>query len=102
MVPFLYLAIKSLYWSKGATLSKFMWCSEESIKAIFYKKQEKNLRYKNLYRQMMDSLEDKEFPKLSQEVQRTIFFEFGSVEEHYKYRDAVKKAYPYRKVDENS
>ena len=32
MVPFLYLAIKSLYWSKGATLSKFMWCSEESIK----------------------------------------------------------------------
>lgn len=44
---------------------------------------------------LMDSLEDKEFPKLSQEVQRTIFFEFGSVEEHYKYRDAVKKAYPY-------
>ena len=51
---------------------------------------------------MMDSLEDKEFPKLSQEVQRTIFFEFGSVEKHYKYHDAVKKAYPYRKVDENS
>ena len=76
MVPFLYLAIKSLYWSKGATLSKFMWCSEESIKPYFIKVG-KNLRYKNLYRQMMDSLEDKEFPKLSQEVQRTIFFEFG-------------------------
>ena len=101
MVPFLYLAIKSLYWSKGATLSKFKWCSEESIKPYFIKAG-KNLRYKNLYRQMMDSLEDKEFPKLSQEVQRTIFFEFGSVEEHYKYHDAVKKAYPYRKVDENS
>lgn len=94
MVPFLYLAIKSLYWSKGATLSKFMWCSEESIKPYFIKAG-KNLRYKNLYRQMMDSLEDKEFPKLPQEVQRTIFFEFGSVEEHYKYRDAVKKAYPH-------
>lgn len=104
MVPFLYLAIKSLYWSKGATLSKFMWCSEESIKPYFIKAG-KNLRYKNLYRQMMDSLEDKEFPKLSQEVQRTIFFELGSVEEHYKYRDAVKKAYPYSHVplfqDEN-
>ena len=37
MVPFLYLAIKSLYWSKGATLSKFMWCSEESIKPYFIK-----------------------------------------------------------------
>ena len=56
MVPFLYLAIKSLYWSKGATLSKFMWCSEESIKPYFIKAG-KNLRYKNLYRQMMDSLE---------------------------------------------
>ena len=78
-----------------------MWCSEESIKPYFIKAG-KNLRYKNLYRQMMDSLEDKEFPKLLQEVQRTIFFEFGSVEEHYKYRDAVKKAYPYRKIDENS
>lgn len=45
MVPFLYLAIKSLYWSKGATLSKFMWCSEESIKPYFIKAG-KNLRYK--------------------------------------------------------
>lgn len=44
MVPFLYLAIKSLYWSKGATLSKFMWCSEESIKPYFIKAG-KNLRY---------------------------------------------------------
>ncbi len=60
MVPFLYLAIKSLYWSKGATLSKFMWCSEESIKPYFIKAR-KNLQYKNLYRQMMDSLEDKDF-----------------------------------------
>lgn len=32
--------------------------------------------------------------------------QFGSVEEHYKYRDAVKKAYPYSHFplfqDENS
>ena len=101
MVPFLYLAIKSLYWSKGATLSKFMWCSEESIKPYFIKAG-KNLRYKNLYRQMMDSLEDKEFPKLSQEVQSPPPPAPGCVEDFYKYRDAVKKAYPYRKIDENS
>ena len=42
MVPFLYLAIKSLYWSKGATLSKFMWCSEESIKPYFIKARKKS------------------------------------------------------------
>ena len=94
MVPFLYLAIKSLYWTKGATLSKIMWCSEDSIKPYFIEAG-KNLRYRNLYRQMMDSLQDKEFPKLSEEIQRSIFFEFGSIEEHYKYRDAVKKAYPH-------
>lgn len=94
MVPFLYLAIKSLYWTKGATLSKIMWCNEESIKPYFIEAG-KNLRYKNLYRQMMDSLEDQEFPKLSEEIQRTVFFEFGSIEEHYKYRDAVKNAYPH-------
>lgn len=94
MVPFLYLAIKSLYWTKGATLGKIMWCSDESIKPYFIRAG-KNLRYKNMHRQMMDSLEDKEFPELCEKVQRTIFFEFGSIEEHYKYREAVKKAYPY-------
>lgn len=94
MVPFLYLAIKSLYWTKGATLGKIMWCSDESIKPYFIQAG-KNLRYKNLYRQMMDSLEDKAFPALSEDRQKTLFFEFGSIEEHYKYRDAVQKAYPH-------
>ena len=94
MVPFLYLAIKSLYWTKGATLGEIMWYSDERIKPYFIQAG-KNLRYKNLQRQMTDSLEDKEFPELSEKIQRTIFFEFGSIEEHYKYREAVKKAYPY-------
>ena len=94
MVPFLYLAIKSLYWTKGATLGKIMWCSDESIKPYFIQAG-KNLRYGNMHRQMMDSLEDKSFPELPEKVQKTIFFEFGSIEEHYKYRDAVRKAYPY-------
>ena len=35
MVPFFYLAIKSLYWSKGKTLKKIMWCEDESIKPYF-------------------------------------------------------------------
>ena len=32
---------------------------------------------------------------LPAEVQRHMFFEFGSKENHFKYRDAVMKAYPY-------
>lgn len=94
MVPFFYLAIKSFYWTNGATIGKIMWCNEETIKPYFIQAG-KNLRYRNLYRQMMDSLEDKKFPKLSEEMQRKTFFEFGSIEEHYKYREAVKKAYPH-------
>ena len=93
MVPFLYLAIKSLYWSKGATLKKILWCDSEEIKPYFIEAG-KNLKYRNLKKQMMDSLIDKAFPKLSHEVQKSIFFEFGSIEEHFKYRESVKKAYP--------
>lgn len=28
-------------------------------------------------------------------MQKCTYFEFGSVEDHFKYRDAVMKAYPY-------
>ena len=94
MTPFLYLAIKSLYWSKGKTLKKIMWCDDESIKPYFIAAG-KNLTYTNLRRQISDSLEDKPFPSLPEELQRHIYFEFGSIEDHFKYRQAVMKAYPY-------
>ena len=94
MTPFLYLAIKSLYWSKGKTLKKIMWCADDSIKPYFIAAG-KNLTYTNLRRQISDSLEDKPFPSLPEELQRHIYFEFGSIEDHFKYRQAVMKAYPY-------
>ena len=92
MMPFLYLAIKSLYWSKGGTLKKILWCDDDSIKPYFIAAGE-NLTYTNLRRQISDSLEDKAFPPLSKEMQRHIYFEFGSIEEHFKYRQTVMKAY---------
>ena len=94
MTPFLYLAIKSLYWSKGGTLKKVLWCDDDSIKPYFIAAG-KNLTYTNLRRQISDSLEDKPFPSLPEELQRHIYFEFGSIEDHFKYRQAVMKAYPY-------
>lgn len=94
MVPFFYLAIKSLYWSKGGTLGKIMWCDDDSIKPYFIAAG-KALTYGNQHRQMMCSLEDKPFPVLSEELQKHTFFEFGSIEEHFKYRDDVSKAYPH-------
>lgn len=93
MVPFLYLAIKSLYLSGGRTLKRIMWCDDDAIKPYFIAAG-KALTYANLRRQLSDSLEDKPFPSLPPEMQRRIFFEFGSAEEHYKYRDDVMKSYP--------
>ena len=94
MTPFLYLAIKSLYWSKGGTLKKIMWCDDDAIKPYFIDAG-KALKYGNLRRQLLDSLEDKPFPTLPETLQKNTYFSFGSVEEHYKYRDAVMKAYPH-------
>ena len=93
MTPFLYFAIKSLYWSKGGTLKKILWCDDDSIKLYFIAAGE-NLTYTNLRRQMADSLEDKPFPPLSKELQKHTYFEFGSIEDHFKYRQAVLEAYP--------
>jgi hypothetical protein len=94
MTPFLYFAIKSLYWSKGGTLKKILWCDDDSIKPYFIDAG-KNLTYTDLRRQISDSLENKPFPPLSKELQRNIYFEFGSIEDHFKYRQAVMNAYPY-------
>ena len=93
MTPFLYLAIKSLYWSKGGTLKKILWCDDNSIKPYFIAAGE-NLTYTNLRRQILDSLEDKPFPSLPEELQKHLYFEFGSIEDHFKYRQAVIEAYP--------
>ena len=91
MTPFLYFAIKSLYWSKGGTLKKILWCDDDSIKSYFIDAG-KNLTYTNLRRQISDSLEDKPFPPLSKELQKHTYFEFGSIEDHFKYRQAVMEA----------
>ena len=93
MTPFLYLAIKSLYLSRGGTLGWILWCSDTGIKPYFIAAG-KALRYGNLRRQLADSLEDKPFPPLPETLQRNTYFAFGSAEEHYKYRDAVRKTYP--------
>ena len=92
MTPFLYFAIKSLYWSKGGTLKKILWCDDDSIKSYFIDAG-KNLTYTNLRRQISDSLEDKPFPTFSKELQKHTYFEFGSIEDHFKYRQAVMEAY---------
>ena len=93
MTPFLYLAIKSLYWSKGGTLKKILWCDDDSIKPYFIAAGE-NLTYTNLRRHILDSLEDKPLPSLPEELQKHLYFEFGSIEDHFKYRQAVIEAYP--------
>ena len=71
-----------------------MWCDDDKIKPYFIKAG-KNLTYRNLRRQMTDSLEDKPFSKLPEELQKHTFWEFRSKEEHFKYRSAVMQTYIY-------
>ena len=93
MTPFLYFAMKGLYLSKGKTLKKIMWCDDDTIKPYFIAAGE-NLTYTNLRRQLSDSLENKPFPPLTVEMQKHSHFEFGSNEDHFKYRQTVMEAYP--------
>ena len=92
--PFLYLAIKSLYWSNGKTLKHILWCDDDAIRPYFIEAG-KHLTYGNLHRQMTDSLVNKPFPTLPEELQERTFWEFGSVEDHFKYRSNGIKAYPH-------
>ena len=94
MTPFLYLAIKSLYWSKGGTLKKILWCDDEAIKPYFIAAG-RALTYGNLRRQLSDSLENKPLPLLPKALQEHAYFSFGSAEDHFKYRGAVMRAYPH-------
>lgn len=93
MTPFLYLAIKSLWWTRGGTLKKILWCDDAAIKPYFIAAGQA-LRYGNLRRQLGDSLVDAPFPPLPEDLQRRCVFAFGSAEEHFKYRPAVMAAYP--------
>ena len=94
MTPFLYFAIKSIYKKNGANLGKIMWCDDDAIKPYFVAAG-KVLKYANIRRQMKDSLENKPFPPLGENLQKHTFFEFGSIEDHYKYRAEIMKSYPY-------
>ena len=55
MVPFIYLAIKSIYRSKGKTLKKIMWCDDDNIKPYFIEAG-RTITYGNLKRQLQSPL----------------------------------------------
>ncbi len=94
MSPLFYWIIRSLYKKNGENLKKIMWCDDKEIRPYFIEAG-KNLTYKNMKKQLSDSLENKPFPPIKEELQKHTFFEFGSAEDHFKYRDNVIKAYPY-------
>lgn len=93
MAPLLYLAIKSLYWTRGATLRHIMRCDDEAIRPYFIEAG-RRLTLANMRHQMADSLVDTPFPMLPASLQGRTFWEFGSAEDHFKYRDVVMEAWP--------
>ena len=94
MTPFLYLAIRSFYWTNAKSLKHILWCDDEAIRPYFIAAG-KNLRYKNLRRQLRDSVKNEPFPMLPKELQEHTFWEFGTIEDHFKYRNNVIQRYKY-------
>lgn len=93
MTPFLYFAIRSIYKKNGENLGKVMWCDDKEIRPYFVAAG-KALKYGNMRRQLSDSLENKPLPPINEQLLRHTYFEFGSAEEHYKYRANVTQSYP--------
>lgn len=93
MTPILWLAIKSLWWSRGGTLRHIMCCDDDGVKPYFIDAG-RALTYANLRRQLSDSLVDEPLCSLPEDLQRHTFWEFGNKEDHFKYRDAVMARYP--------
>ena len=93
MVPFLWLTIKSLAWTNGGTLKHILWTDDDAIKPYFIAAG-RALTYGNMRRQMADSLVDEPFVTFSPEMQRRTFWEFGSAEDHLKYREACMETWP--------
>ena len=74
-------------------MGKILWCDGQAIRPYFIAAG-KALTYGNLRRQLADSLEDVPFPPLPEALLQHTYFAFGSIEDHLKYRDAVRAAYP--------
>ena len=70
-----------------------MWCDDEAIRPYFIEAG-RTLTLANMRRQMADSLVDMPFPALPENVLTHTYWEFGSTEDHFKYRNAIMKAWP--------
>lgn len=66
---------------------------DDAIKPYFMQAG-RTLAYGNMRRMMADSLRDRPLPELPASLQRRTFWEFGSAEDHFKYRSAVMAAWP--------
>lgn len=70
-----------------------MWCDDETIRPFFIEAG-RVLTLANMRRQMGDSLVDAPFPTLPESLQTRTFWEFGSAEDHFKFREAVTETWP--------
>ena len=68
--------------------------NDDAIKPYFIEAG-KALKYGNLRCHVACSMEKKPYPPLPEAMQEHSFWSFGSIEEHFQYREALMKAYPH-------
>ncbi len=71
VTPILYCAIKSIYKINSDNLGKVLWYDDNFIKPYFIAAG-RELTYSNLYAQLKDSLLNKSFPLLSEDMKKDV------------------------------
>lgn len=93
LAPVLYKTIEKINKTNGDSLKEIFWTDEYEIKPYFVEAA-RNLNKDSMNNMMKDMLTKDAYPKLSPETQRKMIFEFGSSEDHFKYRKDVMHSYP--------
>ncbi|MDO4841560.1 MAG: hypothetical protein Q3982_02660 [Phoenicibacter congonensis] len=93
LAPVLYKTIGKIDKTNGDSLKEIFWTDEDEIKPYFVEAA-RNLDKDSMNNMMKDMLTKDAYPKLSPATQQKMVFEFGTSEDHFKYRKDVMRSYP--------
>ena len=93
MAPILYKTIEGVARSGGASLRKFFWCDDPEIVPYFVEACAA-LDRGSMDNMMRDMLVRGPRPAIAPELQSRMVLEFGSLEDHFKFRPCVMRDWP--------
>ncbi len=92
MATLLFKELDNIAKTNGASITKIFWCDDPAIQPYFVRACA-NVDRTSINNAMKDLLAQ-DLPKLSPQLQQTLVFEFGEVEEHVTCRPKLMQRYP--------